>query len=185
MRRLSKSGASLWVLAGITMALGACAKAPEGKSSPQALVPQTKANADLTWIQDLDIPKPAVDLGYVPGSTGHPMAFRRAMEAYEKGEYEDSLARLSAINQLAPEAADPWFFRGASLLLAGRRSEAIMPLQVAAEKGSEERSTSSHYYLGLTRLKLGDLGSAQDNLRKAAGGAGSHASRAAELLTKL
>ena len=154
------------VTAGIVYWQGSRVEAPP----PQAQGPQPTASATTTpenpW-RDLQIAKAQ----YTPATTPpdeplyrddspqaqpKPSAFAQAMQPYERNDFAEADRRLKQFTEKSPGHAAAQFYRGVSLLLLGKPTEAIAPLETAVAKGEGRMREEAQWYLALTYLKVGD-----------------------------
>lgn len=105
-------------------------KAPIMLSAARALVFRSKAAAD-----------PFVD------------EFAVAIEPYKKDDYAEAVTRLDALARKYPEADEPPFYLGVSLLLSARRADAIPPLQRAAKGRDQAIAEQARRYLAIATAK--------------------------------
>jgi len=80
-------------------------------------------------------------------------AYERAMTSYEQDRFAEAAQRLDVLCRLEPENVEFAFYRGVSLLLAGRSRDAIPPLKRAAELSGGDRREESLYFLSLALVK--------------------------------
>jgi tetratricopeptide (TPR) repeat protein len=83
--------------------------------------------------------------------------FARAMEAYEKDDFKEADRRLARVLAREPQRSEAHFYRGVSLLLLQRPSEAITALESARRGARGRLRDEALYYLALAHLKAGDL----------------------------
>jgi tetratricopeptide (TPR) repeat protein len=86
---------------------------------------------------------------------------------------------------LEPNHAVAHFYYGVSLLLLGKHSEAITPLQQAVQLSVAELHESSRYYLALAYLKTNHPREAMAELEAVANMNGPHREAAAQLKQKV
>jgi tetratricopeptide (TPR) repeat protein len=82
-------------------------------------------------------------------------SFARAMRSYERGEYALAERRLERVLETDPTHAEAHFYRGVSLLLTGRPTDALAPLHAATRHGQGRLREDAHWYLALAYLKAG------------------------------
>ena len=114
-----------------TAALGpAIEKAPVVLSASRVLVFRSKASAD-----------PFVE------------AFAVAIEPYRKDDYPEAIARLDALARKYPDADEPPFYLGVSLLIASRPADAVAPLRRAAHGRDAAIAAQARRYLVLATAR--------------------------------
>jgi len=114
-----------------TAALGpAIEKAPIVLSASRVLVFRNKTAAD-----------PFVD------------AFAVAIEPYRKDDYPEAIARLEALARKYPDADEPPFYLGVSLLIASRPADAVAPLRRAANGRDAAIAAQARRYLALATAR--------------------------------
>jgi hypothetical protein len=114
-----------------TAALGpAIEKAPIVLSASRVLVFRSKASAD-----------PFVD------------AFAVAIEPYRKDDYAEAITRLDALARKFPDADEPPFYLGVSLLIASRPADAVAPLRRAANGRDAAIAAQARRYLVLATAR--------------------------------
>ena len=79
--------------------------------------------------------------------------FGRAIEPYRSDNFAEAIARLEPLVRKYPAADEPPFYLGVSLLLAGRRAEAVAPLQRAARGRDEAIAAQARKYLAAAQGK--------------------------------
>ena len=114
-----------------TAALGpAIEKAPVVLSASRVLVFRNQTSAD-----------PFVD------------AFAVAIEPYRKDDYPEAIARLDALARKYPDADEPPFYLGVSLLIASRPADAVAPLRRAANGRDAAIAAQARRYLALATAR--------------------------------
>jgi hypothetical protein len=114
-----------------TAALGpAIEKAPVVLSASRVLVFRSKASAD-----------PFVD------------AFAAAIEPYRRDDYPEAITRLDALARKYPDADEPPFYLGVSLLIASRPADAVVPLRRAAKGRDAAIAAQARRYLELATAR--------------------------------
>lgn len=91
---------------------------------------------------------------YVPASGGVRAAtggaFKAAMGAYQRNDFQSAAVELEALIHLEPENTDARFYQGVSLLLLGRDDEAASVLKDAADRAAATPlGEGCRYYLAL------------------------------------
>jgi len=105
-------------------------KAPVVLSASRVLVFRSKASAD-----------PFVE------------AFAAAIEPYRKDDYPEAITRLDALARKYPDADEPPFYLGVSLLLASRPADAAAPLRRAANGRDAAIAAQARRYLALATAR--------------------------------
>lgn len=105
-------------------------KAPVVLSASRVLVFRSKTSAD-----------PFVD------------AFAVAIEPYRKDDYPEAITRLDALARKYPDADEPPFYLGVSLLIASRPAEAVAPLRRAANGRDAAIAAQARRYLVLATAR--------------------------------
>jgi hypothetical protein len=108
-------------------------------------------------------------------------AFSRAMLLYERDDFAGAERRLALVTPRDARHAEASFYRGVSLLLLGRASDAIAPLEVASRLGRGAERQDALWYLALARLKSGDTKAAVAALEAVAGAPCPHRAEAERL----
>lgn len=79
--------------------------------------------------------------------------FGKAIEPYRNDNFPEAIARLEPLARQYPDADEPPFYLGVSLLMAGRRADAIAPLQRAARGRDEAIAAQARKYLTVAQAK--------------------------------
>src|SRR5262249_6157617 len=80
----------------------------------------------------------------------------KALEAYRGDDYGTAAQRLGEVAARYPRAVEPPLYQGVSLLMLGRASEAIAPLERAlALDPSPEQRRDAEFHLALAQLHSG------------------------------
>lgn len=113
-----------------------------------------RGNAHL----QIDVPKAE----YVPASdnarVGAGGAFKAAMGAYQRDDFQSAAVELEALIHLEPENIEARFYRGVSLLLLGDDDEATWVLKEAAERAAATPLREGcQYYLALAYARTGHV----------------------------
>ena len=89
------------------------------------------------------------------GETADPFVaeFATAIEPYRKDDYPEAITRLDALARKYPDADEPPFYLGVSLLLASRRGDAVAPLQRAAKAKDPAIAEQAARYLSLATAR--------------------------------
>lgn len=87
-----------------------------------------------------------------------------AMEPYERNDFGEAARRLAKFLEKNPTAAEAHFYRGVSLLLLDRTSEAIAPLRAAIENGEGVLEDDARWYLAMAFLKSARYAEALEQL---------------------
>jgi tetratricopeptide (TPR) repeat protein len=87
---------------------------------------------------------------------GSPPTFVEAMKPYTRGDDSAAEAALARYLAARPEDHEAHFYRGVSLLLLGRRDEAVAELETARRSDEEWVRDEGAWYLALARLRGGD-----------------------------
>jgi Putative zinc-finger len=75
--------------------------------------------------------------------------FAAAIEPYRKDDYPEAITRLDGLARKYPDADEPPFYLGVSLLLASRRGDAVAPLRRAAHGRDQAIAEQARRYLVL------------------------------------
>lgn len=143
-------------------------------------VPPRGSMADLARVQ----PPP-----YVPptlrGSDPGRGRFRRAMDAFVRGDHAAAVPDLRAAAAGEPGAADVQFFLGTALLLAGEPEAAVPPLRRTIALGDTPFLEEAHFYLAKVHLRRGAVEEAKRELDRVVQLGGERAAEARALLRDL
>lgn len=112
-------------------------------------------------------------------------SFARALDPYRAGDFEEAARRLAVVAESQPDVAEPALYLGVSLLLGGRASEAIAPLERARGLVGEARRAEVAFYLGCAQARSGDLDAARPTLEGACRAKADHSEKACEALHRL
>lgn len=80
-------------------------------------------------------------------------AFAAAIEPYKKDDYPEAIARLGALARKYPDADEPPFYLGVSLLMASRPADAVAPLKRAAKGRDAAIAAQARRYLELAAAR--------------------------------
>lgn len=169
--------------------------APAGQQAetPPSLSPLTPPPRENPW-RELKIAKaeytPPVatpdDVVWRGGKrrpTGPPTLapFTQAMRPYQKNDFAGAERQLGQFLEHNPHHAEANLYRGVSLLLLDKRTDAIAPLQAAIEHGGSRVRQQAHWYLALAYLKSGESSKALGHLDAVIEGSGQHRAEALQL----
>lgn len=73
--------------------------------------------------------------------------FGKAIEPYRNDNFPEAIVRLEPLARKYPDADEPPFYLGVSLLLAGRRADAVAPLQRASRGRDDAIAAQARKYL--------------------------------------
>lgn len=79
--------------------------------------------------------------------------FAVAIEPYRKDDYPEAITRLDALARKYPDADEPPFYLGVSLLIASRRADAVAPLRRAANGRDAAIAAQARRYLALATAR--------------------------------
>ena len=92
--------------------------------------------------------------------------FGKAIDPYKHDDFETAAGTLGALAERYPGVAEVAFYRGVSLLMAGRARDAIGPLSRSVELAGEDLAADARWYLLLAQAQVGEretaLGSARE-----------------------
>jgi tetratricopeptide (TPR) repeat protein len=111
--------------------------------------------------------------------------FHEAMAHYLKKDYTAAIRGLRAAARLDPKAANTQFFLATSYLLTDKTDAAIQGFQRTIALGNSPYFEEAHFYLAKAYLGKGDVGAAQDRLKKTVQLRGDLAEQAQGLLNQL
>jgi hypothetical protein len=117
------------------------------------------------------------------GASGSPRLrpFARAMRPYERNDFAEAERRLARFLEKNPTHAEAHFYRGVSLLLLGRATDAIAPLEATVGHGHGRVVEEAHWYLALAYLKAGEPSKALKPLDAVVATSGRHRAEAEKL----
>jgi hypothetical protein len=78
-----------------------------------------------------------------------------ALAAYAHDDYARAVADLATIERKYPKFADGFFYRGVSLLLLNKNSDALASLQNAVALANDQRLPEARWYLGAALARVG------------------------------
>lgn len=88
-------------------------------------------------------------------------ALKGALAPYERGEYRAAIDALVPLVRQYPDSAEPHFYSGVSMLLAGEESSAVAPLARARELADAELREDADWYLAVAYERAGRRDDAQ------------------------
>jgi TolA-binding protein len=143
-------------------------------SDQQAKMPPTPSQPRENPWRNLEIakadyvPAPPDELIWrdEPGTPTSPKvsALARAMRPYQQNDFAEAEQRLAQFLEKNPKHAQAHFYRGVSLLMLGRTTEAVAPLEAAVEYGQGRVSEEAHWYLAQAYLKADEPSKALEQL---------------------
>lgn len=92
-------------------------------------------------------------------------AFKPAFDAYRAGDYPRAAAAFAGLARVYPEAVEPPFYQGVSLMLAGDFTGAVAPLASALRTSDDTFAIEAGWYLSVAELRLGRTGTASARIR--------------------
>ena len=155
----------------------------EGPTPPVAVIPDV-----------LKLEKPAVKIsarhallfrGETTGSDSFLTDATTAFDLYKADRFEAALPEFDSLARKYPQAAEPSFYKGVSLLMLNRAAQAIEPLKDARPLADEELARDADWYLALAYHRAGQLEQARAALRPICAATGAYAARACTALREL
>jgi hypothetical protein len=108
---------------------------------------------------------------------GYIEALARALEPYRRDDFGEAAVRLSALGRSRPDAFEPGFYLGVTLLLDAKASDAVPHLERALKLAGGRRDDAS-FYLALARIQCGQREPARAALAELCGAKGTRAAEA-------
>ena len=108
-----------------------------------------------------------------------------AFDFYKADRFEDSVKAFDTLGRKYPQAAEPSFYKGVSLLMLGRWPAAVEPLKDARPLADEELARDAEWYLAIAYHRSGQLDQARTTLRPICAATGAYAARACAALREL
>ena len=101
-----------------------------------------------------------------------------ALAPYQRGDYAGAIVALERVVRDQPEAADAFFYLGASYLMADRPAEALAPLARARSFSPAHRHAEIDWYLATAEQRSGRPAASRARLAAICAGAGPFQARA-------
>ncbi len=109
----------------------------------------------------------------------------QAMQFYEAGQYAQAITVLDGLISQQSEKAGLIFYRGVSYLGSGQSEQAVRDFQTVIQAEDQPFLQASHWYLGLSYLKMGNTAEAKKHLAKVTAMEGNLAKEATEILSDI
>lgn len=119
--------------------------APDASSIPAAPPPRLEKPAIVVSSEQLLTTRSRRD------NTAYVESLAAALEPYQQDKFKEAARRLAGVATSHPDAFEPAFYLGVSLLLDGKASEAVPVLERARRLASAVRRDEATHYLTLAR----------------------------------
>jgi hypothetical protein len=196
-RELFLLAAMVLITLGVVLLLGRDWRvpAPAGQQAeiPSSLSPPTPPPRENPWRElkiakaeytpPLATPDDVVWRGGKRRPIGPPTLalFAQAMQPYQQNDFAEAERQLGQFLENNPHHAEANLYRGVSLLLLDKITDAIAPLQAAIEHGPGRVREAAHWYLALAYLKSGEPSKALQPLDAVIAIRGTHRAEAEKL----
>jgi hypothetical protein len=117
-------------------------------------------------------------------SVSYLTALGAALEPYRKGSFHEAAIKLRALGTRSPQAMEPPFYLGVSLLLSGDAKAAAATLQEAQQIGGEALKEDVVWYLAIAYERSGAWQQARVLVEQVCKGSGRHSGAACEALSR-
>ena len=106
-----------------------------------------------------------------------------ALDPYRAGRFAEAMAPLQRLASARPDATEPWFYLGASALMAGRAVDAIPALEAARRLADPAFADEAAWLLAAALERSGRRDDARRELQTMCAGAGTYRARACDVVT--
>lgn len=176
----------LWLVASRPQTVARGLPPPESPPLPAPAVPRTAPSVSSDLLALAEIRPPAYDPTVLRGGADAAESdFRKAMEAYRRGDHAAAIPALRSAAQSAPGDPRPAFYLGACQLLIGDIDRGVITLEGVVALGHTPYLEESHVLLAKAHLWRGERERARDELRSALALQGDFEGEARRLLQAL